>query len=296
MQTSQIRELVVTVGLPGSGKSTWADKQARKNAGAGLKTMIVCKDDIRKQFEETGWKWSPEAEKAVIAERDSRIKTAFGMDIDVVIVADTNFGKHKAHLQELAKQLNVYFRVRDFTNVPVETCIERDARREKKVGEAVIRGMWDKYIVSTTELYTIPDAQKAIICDLDGTLALLGDRSPYDTANCDKDRVNEPVSWVLFRAKESYYKILFTSGREDKFRPQTEAWLDRKGFDYLKPYELFMRTTGDFRKDYVVKLELFNQHIRKNYAVQFVLDDRNQVVRMWRKLGLTCFQVAEGDF
>lgn len=27
-----------------------------------------------------------------------------------------------------------------------------------------------------------------------------------------------------------------------------------------------------------------------------VLDDRNKVVKMWRELGLTCLQMAEGDF
>lgn len=50
------------------------------------------------------------------------------------------------------------------------------------------------------------------------------------------------------------------------------------------------------RKDVVIKRELFDRYIRDNYQVLFVLDDRNQVVDMWRELGLKCLQVAPGDF
>jgi hypothetical protein len=56
------------------------------------------------------------------------------------------------------------------------------------------------------------------------------------------------------------------------------------------------RKSGDNRKDSVVKEEIFNEHIKPNFIVEFVLDDRNQVVEMWRKLGLTCLQVADGNF
>jgi hypothetical protein len=57
-----------------------------------------------------------------------------------------------------------------------------------------------------------------------------------------------------------------------------------------------MRRAGDRRKDWVVKSELYREHIEPRYDVLLVLDDRDQVVRAWRGLGLTVFQVAEGDF
>lgn len=57
-----------------------------------------------------------------------------------------------------------------------------------------------------------------------------------------------------------------------------------------------MRPEGDIRKDSIVKREIFENYIRDYYNIQFVLDDRNQVVEMWRSLGLKCLQVAEGDF
>lgn len=57
-----------------------------------------------------------------------------------------------------------------------------------------------------------------------------------------------------------------------------------------------MRPAGDHRRDAIVKRELFDLHIRHQYRVTHVLDDRTQVVQMWRALGLTCLQVADGDF
>lgn len=61
-------------------------------------------------------------------------------------------------------------------------------------------------------------------------------------------------------------------------------------------WALFMRRTGDTRKDNIIKREIFNEHIRGKYNVLFVLDDRSRVVREWRAMGLTVFQVAEGNF
>ena len=57
-----------------------------------------------------------------------------------------------------------------------------------------------------------------------------------------------------------------------------------------------MRTSGDFRKDWLIKYEIFNASVRKAYNVEFVLDDRNQVVDMFRAMGLTVFQVTDGNF
>jgi len=62
-------------------------------------------------------------------------------------------------------------------------------------------------------------------------------------------------------------------------------------------YDQFLQLVkGDGRKDAVVKREIFDREIRDNWRIVGVFDDRQQVVRMWRALGLTVFQVAEGDF
>ncbi len=77
-------------------------------------------------------------------------------------------------------------------------------------------------------------------------------------------------------------------------RAETEAWL---ALHVGVPYEaLFMRQLGDSRRDAVVKGEIFETEIRDRWRIVGVFDDRQHVVRMWRELGLTVFQVAEGDF
>jgi hypothetical protein len=133
----------------------------------------------------------------------------------------------------------------------------------------------------------------AIICDLDGTLAHLNGRSPYDASSCIDDILNEPIAHIVRTYAGIGAQVLLCSGREAKYRKPTEAFLAKHENPY---HELFMRKTRDFRKDAVIKTEIYNAEIRDRYEVLFVLDDRNQVVEMWRGLGLTCLQVAPGDF
>lgn len=288
-----MRTLIITTGLPASGKTTWAEQYQKDHPN----TVIVCKDDIRAEFEKTGWTWSPENEKAVIKERDKRIAFGLVQSPDAcVISADTNFGKHVERLENLAKNVGASVEMKDFTSVPVEVCVTRDAKRVKPVGEQVIRDMYEKYVESAqlTPYTRNPMKPIAIICDLDGTLALSnGLRGPFDHAKCADDRLNEPVAEIVHLFHKDTYTILYVSGREEKFRSQTEEFLKRNG---LPVGPLMLRKTGDFRKDFVVKTEIFNTFIRKEFNVLFVLDDRDTVVKRWRELGLTCLQVAEGAF
>jgi hypothetical protein len=83
------------------------------------------------------------------------------------------------------------------------------------------------------------------------------------------------------------------SGRQESSRRQTELWLDAQQVPFD---ELFMRPTGDDRPDDELKQTIYEEHIAPLYSVIGILDDREKVVRMWRRLGLVCFQVAEGDF
>jgi hypothetical protein len=136
---------------------------------------------------------------------------------------------------------------------------------------------------------------RAIISDLDGTLALFkekGHRGPYDATHCDQDDINIPVLEVIKRFQESH-AIVFCSGREDKYMSPTIKFIEKCG---IKDYFLFMRKTSDKRKDSIIKEEIYRNRIEPNFDVLLVLDDRNQTCNQWRSMGLTCFQVAPGDF
>lgn len=153
-----------------------------------------------------------------------------------------------------------------------------------------------KRIIKDEPKYTLqnPDLPKAIICDLDGTLALMNGRNPFDAERCEHDTLNEPVGNLLRNYKKLGYQILLVSGREEQFKPQTLLFLEKHAIAFDA---LIMRKTKDFRKDAIIKTEIYNEQIKDNYFIEFVLDDRNQVVDMWRKeLGLPCFQVFYGDF
>lgn len=136
---------------------------------------------------------------------------------------------------------------------------------------------------------------RAVLVDIDGTLAHRGNRSPYDWSRVGEDQPNPAViELVQTLAAAGRHSIILMSGRDEVCRQQTEMWLDAQQVPYA---ELHMRPRKDNRKDSVVKADLYRAHIDGRYDVAWVVDDRDQVVRMWRQdLGLTCLQVAEGDF
>jgi len=144
-----------------------------------------------------------------------------------------------------------------------------------------------------------------IICDLDGTLADCSHRrhhvenkpKNWDAfyAGVGGDAPHHAVMTLLEDMLESEREIVFVTGRPERCRVDTVAWLHYYGFCSADYGALYMRKDGDFRADYIVKQEILDAHIDKE-RVLFVLDDRKQVVDMWRRNGLVCFQVAEGDF
>lgn len=130
--------------------------------------------------------------------------------------------------------------------------------------------------------------------DVDGTLAIRGEREQFDWSAVDVDLPNPPVLEVARALHQSGWSVVYLTGRSDECRALTEAWLDHH---VGVPGPLFMRRSRDFRRDTVVKRELYERHIAGRYDVRIVFEDRDQVVDMWRSdLGLVCFQVAPGAF
>lgn len=296
--------LMVLRGLPASGKSTFA---RGLEASDPSRWVRVNKDDIRARLLSTGW--TKEKERTVVIPERDRLITQALVSGKNVVVDDTNFeAKHMKRFHELAGLFSAVIEVRDF-EIDVEEAIRRDAGRARPVGEAVIRDMAARHLGYAREArkYVPPQgAPGVVICDLDGTVALfchrqgcgcdLHHRSPYNAATADRDTPNQPVVELVRTLLGTGTKVVFLSGREDLYREQTEAFLRKHVVGERPELTLLMRKAGDFRKDSVIKAEIFDAEIRDRYRVQFVLDDRDQVVRMWRSLGLVCLQVAEGNF
>ena len=126
-------------------------------------------------------------------------------------------------------------------------------------------------------------------------MALRTERGPHDVDRYHEDIPNLPVVNVVKALDSAGSRIIFFSGRDERYRAPTEAWL--KAHVEVSTFALFMRPAKDVRSDWIIKLEMFDRHIRDSFNVIAAIDDRNQVVRAYRDvLGLTVFQVADGDF
>ena len=296
--------VILTTGLPGSGKSTWAKQEQVKTPDS---TVLTSRDDIRKMLGcfPVGTK---EQENLVSSIQDAVIVKAVNNGYDV-IVHDTNLNQKSPKRIMRLFDGDVRFEVADFTDIPVEECLRRDALRDAPVGPAVIKQMarqlskpWRLTAefmngVKLSPLY-VPRfrAPKAILFDLDGTVAKHVARSPYDYSRVKTDAVHPHIRTMINGYYDSGYFCFGFSGRPDinNVRKDTEEWLDENGIHFHK---LHMRPADQLTEnDADVKQFLFDFYIRNNYDVEVMLDDRNRVVRRMRKLGVNVLQVADGDF
>ncbi len=292
-----MKTLYMPKGLPASGKSTWAKKKlAELGPGNG---KIVNKDQLRLMLDDGHW--SQSNEKFVLSVRDYIIDLALRAGLHV-IVDDTNLApKHRETLWGLAKKNGAAFEEVSFLDVSLDECLARDRKRPNGVGEAVIKDMYWRYLAGAQSAPFTPYDPKlpdAIIVDLDGTLAEMTGRSPYDWSHVYEDRVRGPVAdMVKSRAALTNAYVLVVSGRDASCEGLTRRWLDEKCWPAEDQYDaLFMRPAGDMRKDAVVKQEIYETHIKGRYNVIAIFDDRPQVIRLWQSLGFgdRIFNVGDG--
>lgn len=304
-------KLLIFRGLPASGKSTLARDIVKDNPEG---TVRINRDDLRKMLHDgtyiQGSKDNPGTERSVVEMEHAMVRR--GLRAGLTVIDDnTNLPNRSVKaLVEIAEPLGAEWQIVDFTDVPMETCVERNLRRAERVPDGVISDLYQKFVKGksyplpfeytpkpelTVEKY-VPDTSKpkAVIVDIDGTVAKMNGRNPYEWQRVGEDLPVKEIIELVWMLYELGHEVLFTSGRKDLCRELTDDWLNLN-YENVN-YELFMRKADDNRPDDIVKLEIFNEKIRDNYDVRYVLDDRDQVVRMWRSLGLTCLQVAEGNF
>ncbi len=290
-----MKTLYMTYGLPASGKTTWA-----KELQASLpKNSIarVNKDDLRSMISDGAW--TQGGEKLILHIRDNIVKEYLSSEINV-IVDDTNLApKHEIRLKELAKECSAAFVKQSFVDVSLDECIARNNKRANSIDDNVIVDMYNRYMKEESYegcLNPVIYDQSfgfCIIFDLDGTLANISGRNPYDAALCASDKVNESIMWLFNAVNCRALKTIILSGRSEDTKKQTQEWLTKNSVNYD---ELHMRKSGDNRNDAIVKKEMFDTHIKNKYNVLFIVDDRDRVVKMWRDIGLTCLQCNYGSF
>ncbi|MFI5801452.1 AAA family ATPase [Streptomyces sp. NPDC051561] len=302
----------VMTGLPASGKTTAA---RHLQAASGGRMRRVNLDDLRAMLDIPAAEGEERTrsfahEQTVLTTQDAAVRAAVDGGFDVV-VDNTHLTQHIPKRLKAAVAGQARFVVHDFTDVPVEECVRRDAARERPVGEEIIRILAQKHTNAKKGGWRLtadwlndqppvvpyvadPTLPSAVMCDIDGTLALTGDRGPYDFSRCGTDLLNPSVRDALHAFRSAHGDTLvLLSGRSEDFREQTEEWLTRHEVPYD---ELWMRPSGDQRRDDLVKAELFDKHVRERFAVRVSLDDRDRVVELWRRMGLPTWQVNYGAF
>jgi predicted kinase len=293
--------LLIMRGIPGSGKSHWVKNEWLNK---GPNRVRVNRDDLRMQL--FNKPFGVDEESVTVAEQ--ALVTALLASGQNVVVDDTNI-RHSyiRAFVRIAINLNVPVAIKTI-DVGLDKALEQNRARGAAGGnlvpdDAIIRmhksmkasGNFDleSEYMAFDPYIRLNDKPELYLFDIDGTLASMKDRSPFEWMKVGND---DPRMQVIRTAQLHYKagaKIGIMSGRDGICEQETRYWLMRYNVNF---HEFHMRKPGDSRKDSIVKMELFNEFIRFNYNVLGVYDDRQQVVDMWRLLGLDCFQVQPGNF
>lgn len=302
----------ITVGLPGSGKTTVAKLMHEDNPDD---VILVSRDGLRAELFNGEGILSPYEENYVTKVQKGIVKDALRAGKHVIIHDMNLREKYRTQWAKIARNHGAEFEIIDLTSVELGECIDRVWRRYDQGGRAVpvdvLIELDKKFIkplqgqpvkapeidvepVSFAPWVRTPGLPDAIIVDIDGTVADGKDvRNMYDPT---KYHLDLPKQEVIRLVQDEAYRLgtetLFLSGRHEDFREVTEEWL----FKNVKvPFKLFMRQDRE-RDDSVEKYLLFHNNIRGNWNPKYVLDDRDRVVDMWRSIGLLTLQVERGDF
>lgn len=272
---------IITIGVSASGKTTWAKEYAIKNKN----TIITNRDDLR--FSLTGaaswkeYKFSKKIEDTITELQQTVIMESAIHRLDI-IVADTNLNPfYRDRLIEALNNIGYDVEIKEFP-IALEEAWKRDSLRCNGVGKDVIYKQYQQWLEYKGRRTYVPDTSlsKAILVDVDGTLAKMGDRGAFEWSKVGVDTVR-PIVRQMISAFDDTHILIVLSGRDEICRKETMKWLhDNK----IAPDYLYMRKEGDMRKDTIIKEEIFWEHIANAYNVEAVFDDRPVVVRMWHEL------------
>lgn len=313
---SKTHLIEILIGAPGSGKSTYAQKRIEEDKNC----VVISRDAYRKMFKLAFGNSTDKVEKVITNALYENLRLLMTNKFNIII---DNTHCRMDVINELMQHISKYDRHNSYTvkfqvfDPPLKELYSRNVMREKdkQVPTEVIDRMFknlqtvlnyqNRKVLTDYEqglrLFSAPDRlyndqlDDCVIVDIDGTVAHMNaKRGPFEWHRVDVDDPDYAIISLVYLLAFKY-NIVFMSGRSADARELTDLWLKT----YLPGlnYELYMRNSDDFRKDNIVKKELFQNFIENKYNVMYVLDDRQQVVDMWRNdLGLKVLQVAEGNF
>lgn len=298
------KKLIICRGIPGSGKSTWAHAWVAESPTTRIR---LNNDDIRRMF---GPYWIPEREKLVHDTKYHTALNAMARGFDIVVDNMNLNPKEIEFWNDVVKGFNniqdgykYTVEFKDFFNISLEECLERDQRRPNPVGEKSIREIWKRYkhFIQTTNVERYvdnlvkPDPEKpyCVVVDMDSTLCFNTTKRPWFGEGAAEGMINDienygvcETIWALARE----YPIIIATGRDTSQEEVTKKWLANHS---IKPTKCYFRIEGDHRKGVEVKREQIEK-IMEKYNILVIFDDCEPIVQMYRDMGLTVLQPNKG--
>jgi predicted kinase len=291
-------KVILTIGISNSGKSTWAREFCKANPmfrdinRDDLRIALYCEGDRSKYHT---YKFSKDKESMItdmaVVSAKSAVKTGQGM-----VISDTNLNDTtRTFWKNFAKENGLPYEEVEF-DVPLHICLGRNRKRDITLPERVLRQQYSSFRKFKGLPSYVADVSKprAMIVDLDGTWAHNDSRGIFEYDKVITDSIDPVVQGIVKNYADDGGLVIVFTGREDTngARPGSIKWLERTGV-FIEHFD--MRSPDDNRPDVIVKEEMF-WRIAEDYNIEFSLDDRDQVVNLWRGLGLKCLQVDYGDF
>jgi len=274
-------------GLPASGKTTAARQMVKEGGNLGR----INRDDLRAMLFDSVWTGKREG---IVVDCEKAIAEVLLKHSYTPVVDDTNLtDKHLQMWKGFAKDKEATFETVDMGQ-DLQTCIQRDSKRERQVGPAVIT----KLALIGGLIPWLSGTHTMVIVDIDGTLT--------DGVHREHFVQSTPKNWDAYYARLSEdkpidlvvrwvnklvldYIVVLVSGRPDTYQHETVTWLKkhRISYDYL-----LMRGGGDKRPDTQVKADILKLLPKEKIAM--VIDDRPSVIEMWKSHGLKVIPVRGG--
>lgn len=304
-----IKKLILTRGIPGSGKSTWAKSWVSEDPEHRIRFNW---DDMRNMM---GPYWIPSREPINKHILWAAVNSAAYNDRPYDIVIDNmnlnpkDWKQYEDWILNYNNSLNseetntqYVLEFKDFFT-PIEECIKRDSMRINPIGEKTIREIYNKYrhFIQTTNVEKYvnnlikpdPDKPYCVVIDMDSTTCFNINKRPWYGKGATEEMINDienPGVCDIIRTLESQYPIIVATGRDTSQAEVTEQWLKQHN---IHPTECYYRKYNDFRKGPEVKREQIEKIIEK-YNVLVIFEDCEPIVQMYRDMGLTVLQPNKG--
>ena len=310
-----MRKIILPVGPPAIGKSTWALEEVRKSNGKFKRLNL---DELRAMYGITSF--NPSEERLIQQTMYDAAERLLNKGYNIIADNTNLSSKSWYEWNELAKKVgDCTVEEKHFDiNITLKELKRRNFLRDRFVPEQVIERMYNKWMgmkprASTyyppVNVLNISDKfsesvvnRNCVIVDLDGTLAFNSIRNIFDWSRVYEDDVNYALDYLLELLYKSGHidKFFFLSGRSDVCYEDTKRWLisktslgeyDKVDFELiLKPNEI------NSTKDYIFKKDVYKNKIENRYKVIAVFEDRKKVVEMWNSLSLPVYAIGEGKY